>query len=275
MMPFACRRAAWVFALLASDSSALGAGPPTRRARITALSAGPLARRPRPWRRRLLSQPPRVEDIAPSSQPSDDAAPARPKRIRKLLVPISVGGLAAVELSTSLWELGHHHGLAMLALSRGAHAVTDLTQSGADAVETVVEVVSEVGAEAAAAVRTHSTRLSSFFTPKRIRNLSIAALFAAAWEVYQDLRPGGHHGMVLLAAHDLVDTGTRASTRLARFLGSRWLKLTMAVVALGFAVVELVEDFLPGAHHGVAVLAFANCVAGVAELTAAREPTPA
>jgi hypothetical protein len=159
----------------------------------------------------------------------------------------------------------------MLALSRGAHAVTDLTQSGADAVETVVEVVSEVGAEAAAAVRTQSTRLSRFFTPKRIRNLSVAALFAAAWEVYQDLRPGGHHGMVLLAAHDLVDTGTRASTRLARFLGSRWLKLTMAVVALGFAVVELVEDFLPGAHHGVAVLAAANCVSGFAELAAARE----
>ena len=249
-MPFACRRAVWVFALLMSESSAL--------------SAGPLARRPRPWRRRLLSQPTRIEDIAPSSQ-------QRPKRFRQLLVPISVGGLAAVELSTSLWELGHHHGLAMLALSRGAHAVTDLTQSGADAVETVVEVVAEVGADAAKAVRTHSTRLSRLFTPKRIRNLSVAALFAAAWEVYQDLRPGGHHGMVLLAAHDLVDTGTRASTRVARFLGSRWLKLTMAVVALGFAVVELVEDFLPGAHHGVAVLAAANCVTGFAELAAARE----
>ena len=124
MMPFAC----WVFALLMSDSSALSAGPSTRR-----------------------------------------PTPARPKRFRKLLVPISVGGLAVVELSTSLWEIGHHHGLAMLALSRGAHAVTDLTQSGADAVETVVEVVSEVGAEAAAAVRTHSTRLSRFFTPRRIR----------------------------------------------------------------------------------------------------------
>ena len=136
-------------------------------------------------------------------------------------------------------------------------------------------ISTQVGREAAEAVRTHSTRLSRLFTPKRIRNLSVAALFAAAWEVYQDLRPGGHHGMVLLAAHDLVDTGTRASTRLARFLGSRWLKLTMAVVALGFAVVELVEDFLPGAHHGVAVLAAANCVAGVAELSAAREPTPA
>ena len=106
--------AALVFALLASDSSALSAGPPTRRARITALSAGPLARRPRPWRRRLLSQPLRSGDVAPSS--GDGVQ--RPKRFRKLLVPISVGGLAAVELSTSLWELGHHHGLAMLALSR-------------------------------------------------------------------------------------------------------------------------------------------------------------
>ncbi len=224
----------------------------------SALSARPLTRRPRPWRRRFLSA-------------AGDSEVQRPKRFRKLIVPGAAGVLAAVELSSSLWDIGHHHGLAMLSLSRGAHAVTDLTQSGADAVETVVEVVSEVGAEAAAAVRTHSTRLSRFFTPRRIRRLSIAALFAAAWEVYQDLRPGGHHGMVLLAAHDLVDTGTRASTRLARFLGSRWLKLTMALVALGFAVVELVEDFLPGAHHGVVVLAAANCVSGFAELAAARE----
>ena len=224
----------------------------------SALSAGPLTRRPRPWRRRFLSA-------------AGDNEVQRPKRFRKLIVPGAAGVLAAVELSSSLWDIGHHHGLAMLSLSRGAHAVTDLTQSGADAVETVVEVVSEVGREAAEAVRTHSTRMSRVFTPRRIRRLSIAALFAAAWEVYQDLRPGGHHGMVLLAAHDLVDTGTRASTRLARFLGSRWLKLTMALVALGFAVVELVEDFLPGAHHGVAVLAAANCVTGFAELTAARE----
>ena len=229
----------------------------------SALSAGPLTRRPRPWRRRLLSQPPRSGDDV-----------QRPKRFRKLIVPGAAGVLAAVELSSSLWDIGHHHGLAMLSLSRGAHAVTDLTQSGTDAVETVVEVVSEVGREAAEAVRTHSTRMSRVFTPRRIRRLSIAALFAAAWEVYQDLRPGGHHGMVLLAAHDLVDTGTRASTRLARFLGSRWLKLTMALVALGFAVVELVEDFLPGAHHGVAVLAFANCVTGFAELSQAREVVP-
>ena len=230
------------------------------RSSTSALSAGPLARRPRPWRRRLLSQAEAGNDVQ------------RPKRFRKLIVPGAAGVLAAVELSSSLWDIGHHHGLAMLSLSRGAHAVTDLTQSGADAVETVVEVVSDVGKEAAAAVRTHSTRLSRFFTPRRIRRLSFAALFAAAWEVYQDLRPGGHHGMVLLAAHDLVDTSTRASTRLARrFLGSRWLKLTMALVALGFAVVELVEDFLPGAHHGVAVLAAANCVSGFAELAAARE----
>ena len=30
--------------------------------------------------------------------------------------------------------------------------------------------------------------------------------------------------------------------------------------ALGFAAVELVEDLLPGAHHGVAVIALANVI---------------
>ena len=123
-------------------------------------------------------------------------------------------------------------------------------------------------------MRTHSTRLSRFFTPRRIRRLSFAALFAAAWEVYQDLRPGGHHGMVLLAAHDLVDTGTRASTRLARFLGSRWLKLTMALVALGFAGAELAQHCSRGAHHGVAVLAFANCAHGLRGASQARDIVP-
>ena len=103
-------------------------------------------------------------DVAPKQ-------PERPKRIRQLIVPGAAGVLAVVELSSSLWDIGHHHGLAMLSLSRGAHAVTDLTQSGADAVETVVEVVAEVGADAAEAVRAHSTRLSRLFTPKRIRNL--------------------------------------------------------------------------------------------------------
>ena len=93
-MPFACSRAVLVFALLVSDASAL--------------SAGPLARRPRPWRRRLLSQQTSVEDVA---------AP-RPKRFRKLIVPGAAGVLAAVELSSSLWDIGHHHGLAMLSLSR-------------------------------------------------------------------------------------------------------------------------------------------------------------
>ena len=146
-------------------------------------------------------------------------------------------------------------------------------RDGSDAVgrrrgETVVEVVSEVGAEAAAAVRTHSTRMSRVFTPRRIRRLSFAALFAAAWEC-QDLRRADITAWFCWR-HTTWSTRGPASTRLARFLGSRWLKLTMALVALGFAVVELVED-LPGAHHGVAVLAFANCVTGFAELTAARE----
>ena len=63
MMPFAC----WVFALLFSDSSAL--------------SAGPLTRRPRPWRRRFLSA-------------AGDNEVQRPKRFRKLIVPGAAGVLA-------------------------------------------------------------------------------------------------------------------------------------------------------------------------------------
>ena len=71
----------------------------------SALSAGPLTRRPRPWRRRILSA-------------AGDNEVQRPKRFRKLIVPGAAGVLAAVELSSSLWDIGHHHGLAMLSLSR-------------------------------------------------------------------------------------------------------------------------------------------------------------
>ena len=62
----------------------------------SALSAGPLARRPRPWRRRSLMR----------KSAAGDNEVQRPKRYRKLIVPGAAGVLAAVELSSSLWDIG-------------------------------------------------------------------------------------------------------------------------------------------------------------------------
>ena len=81
--------------------------------------------------------------------------------------------------------------------------------------------------------------------------------------------------MLILALYELqevIEDATGGSRgRFGRIIHYRPLKLALALGALGAAGLELAEDMRPGAHHGVAVLAFANCVTGFAELTAARE----
>ena len=112
----------------------------------------------------------------------------------------------------------------------------------------------------------------------------LLALFASAAEIYVDLRPGAHHGAALLALSEVVYQFRRLqrikgwgggrllkrsrSTKLpATFLGRVWQRMTMgtmiALAAAAFALTEVIEDLSPGAHHGVAILAAAECIENV------------
>ena len=87
--------------------------------------------------------------------------------------------------------------------------------------------------------------------------LCAGAVVAAGWEVWNDIKPGGHHGMVLLAIHEVHELLEEADwdPKHHKALHSATLKFVIAGGALACAVAELVEDLVPGAHHGVALLA--------------------
>ena len=168
------------------------------------------------------------------------------------------GGLALYEMREELLELGHHHGLLMVALSRLARTFADLE---------------ELALQARKGLRARAGLLKRLVLNHRtLRLLCVFALVASGYEVFQDLKPGGHHGMLLLSLHELHDVGEEVvgegESPLARILGNPFLKLALAAGALGFAAVELAEDLTPGAHHGVAAIALGHVVKGVATVRA-------
>lgn len=150
-----------------------------------------------------------------------------------LATSCAAGVFASCELRDSLHKLGHHHGVALIALSRLARAVS------------TIEVASKDATEAFGRRASHH------------RWLCAAALLAALCEVLDDLRPGGHHGTALLALADFRDTTEHATSSgpIARFCSSPFARASLGLAALGFAAIELLRDSSVGAHHGVAVLA--------------------
>ena len=95
------------------------------------------------------------------------------------------GGLALYEMREELLELGHHHGLLMVALSRLARTFADLE---------------ELALQARKGLRARAGLLKRLVLNHRtLRLLCVFALVASGYEVFQDLKPGGHHGMLLLS----------------------------------------------------------------------------
>ena len=160
------------------------------------------------------------------------------------LATVGAAFFAATELSEGLLAIGHHHGLALIAVSKLARG---LQQAESVAVES-------------------SKRLGRLLrAPITLPLVCLAAIVTSAWEVWKDARLdakiGGHHGMLILALYELQEVvedaaGENSSRgRFGKLIHFRPLKLALALGALGAAGLELSEDLRPGAHHGVALLA--------------------
>lgn len=180
-------------------------------------------------------------------------------RVRKggiLAASCAAGVCAGYELRESFHELGHHHGVALIALSKVAHAVSLLEVAS-------METKEELGIEGPKRQGVLRRFARLVYSSNAVRWLCVAALAAALYEVYVDLRPGGHHGTALLALAEFRETTEHAIANRGGFLrvlfASPLTKVVLGVAAFVFAVVELVRDsFLSvGAHHGVALLAAA------------------
>ena len=159
------------------------------------------------------------------------------------LATVGAAFFAATELSEGLLAIGHHHGLALIAVSKLARG---LQQAESVAVES-------------------SKRLGRLLrAPITLPLVCLTAIVTSAWEVWKDARldakVGGHHGMVILALYELQEViedaaGEDSRGRFGKIIHFRPLKLALALGALAAAGVELSEDLRPGAHHGVALLA--------------------
>ena len=162
------------------------------------------------------------------------------------------GYVALKELNEELYDLGHHHGLAMLVASRLCRTLATIENK---------------------AMHELPSLKKALVAQTTMHILCAGAVVAAGWEVYNDIKPGGHHGMVLLAIHEVHELLEEADwdPRHHKALHSATLKFVIAGGALACAVAELVEDLVPGAHHGVALLAASHVWSSIGLIRAARK----
>jgi hypothetical protein len=91
----------------------------------------------------------------------------------------------------------------------------------------------------------------------------VMAAVASIAEIIEDLRPGAHHGTCLLAVSELyyqIRRFRKVTGRKRLLPFKSHLGVPIALAAAAFAAFELYEDFQPGHHHGVALLALAELV---------------
>lgn len=162
------------------------------------------------------------------------------------------GYVALKELNEELYDLGHHHGLAMLVASRLCRTLATIEDKAMHELPSLKQML---------------------VAQTTMHILCAGAVVAAGWEVYNDLKPGGHHGMVLLAIHEVHELLEEADwdPKHHKALHSATLKFVIAGGALACAVAELVEDLVPGAHHGVALLAASHVWSSIGLIRAARK----
>ena len=133
------------------------------------------------------------------------------------------GYVALKELNEELYDLGHHHGLAMLVASRLCRTLATIENK---------------------AMHELPSLKKALVAQTTMHILCAGAVIAAGWEVYNDMKPGGHHGMVLLRSTRSTSCSRRwtGTSKHHRALHSATLKFVIAGGALACAVAELVGD---------------------------------
>lgn len=189
---------------------------------------------------------PRVRAVAVARLPRR----AKRKAVVNISTRLACLFCAGFELAEELGELGHHHGLGVLCVSRLAKDVNE----GLESVE---------GLEAS--LRTGGLRqrvLRAITSRRATRTVAIFALFAAGREVLADLSPGGHHGLFLLAFNELVETVEAAKLGFGAVLESNAVRFGVPLLAMAAAAKEVFDDAARklGGHHGVLILAVGQLI---------------
>ena len=99
------------------------------------------------------------------------------------------GYVAIKQINEELYDLGHHHGLALLVASRLCRTLATIESKAMSEIKGIKRMV---------------------VAQTTMHVLCAGALIAAGYEVWTDLKPGSHHGMVLLALHEVHELAEEA-----------------------------------------------------------------
>jgi len=173
-------------------------------------------------------------------------------------------------------KINHVHGLAILAIVRILPSLAEF-QWQADEVNEGLETVHTADIKWTSISMVRSFILSPFLGIFG----SLITMFVAAVEIVKDMKPGGHHGLALLALSTLQSSIRRfqhmrnnnskeVPSNNKRRMKSRliisWIykmKWIIPISAAAFAAYELYEDLKPGVHHGVAMMALSEMVENI------------
>jgi len=208
------------------------------------------------------------------------------RRIGRHLVPIYtalvIGSFSIFEiLETSHKvvepQLGHAHGIAILALIRLGRSIAILQTQAEEFEEQVQDIEEEIGLDFKQSNSILAAIGRIITAPVATILACLFAVFGSAVEIFYDMKPGAHYGTMLLALSEISNQIRRLrrykrrdknqsmeNTSLIRCILSKIpLGAMIALSAAGFACFELYEDIQPGAHHGVALLALADLIENI------------
>jgi len=223
----------------------------------------------------------------------------RNKQLTSIAVALTIGSFSILELLEGLREeadrfffsnIGHAHGMLILSLIRLSRSIAIFQTQADELAEATEEIrMSSSNKNNNKDGKSKMNKKNKFLTMIGrfviSRNVSIVACLvaslAAFLEIYDDLKPGGHHGAGFLALSELnyqinrgysmthekgkekKEKATSNNTSLLSSIMKQKRKYAGPLIFLSaalFAATEIYDDLKPGAHHAVALLAVAELV---------------
>jgi hypothetical protein len=203
------------------------------------------------------------------------------RRVSRHLLPIStalvIGSFSVLEIIESSREMaerriGHAHSIVILAFIRLCRSIAILQTQADEFQEQILELDEESGflRKWAKSFLIAIGRL--LVSPLVAITACTMAAAASAVEIWDDMRPGAHHGAALLALSELyyqvrrfIRYSEKGKPKITRGNGAARLPfgVLIALAAAAYAAMEMYEDMQPGAHHGLAILALAELIENI------------
>lgn len=201
----------------------------------------------------------------------------------RCLVPLStalvIGGFSFFEITKGVSEatarrIGHAHGISVLAFIRVCNSLAIL-QTQTEELKEQIEKITDDGRRETRIAKLRRIVLSRLILSSVVTIVAcVFASVACLVEIIEDLKPGAHHGALLLSLSELlyqVQRYCRHKQQLRRGGEKNFatddvkpsllripFRALIALAAAAYSGIELYEDFRPGAHHGVALLSLAE-----------------